>query len=173
MSREFPDWVDPVKTASSERAFEGTVPLARLKRLVDLLADPEGEAEFLLAFSFDGQRQVRVDVRVAARVWLTCQRTLERFRTEISGESTVGIAFSERDAEAMPEDYEPLFCEDSRLRLMDLVEEELILAVPLVPRKPDTEPVRPEAGEPAERPHPFAELAALKTGRSDGGNGTN
>lgn len=162
MSREFPDWVDPVKTASAEREFAGTVPLAWLDRLVGLLADPEGEAEFHLAFCFDDQRQVRVQVRVAARVWLTCQRTLERYQAEIAGSSTVGIAASEQDAEAMPEDYEPLLCEDGRLRLMDLVEEELILAVPLVPHKPDSEPIRPEHGESGERSRPFAALAALK-----------
>ena len=168
MSREFPDWVDPVKAAAAAREFQGSVPLSRLTRLAELLADEEGEAEFHLAFSFDDQRQVRVEVSVNAQVRLVCQRTLDRYRADIEGASTVGIAASERDAEAMPGDYEPLLCTDGRLRLMDLVEEELVLALPLVPRKPDSEPVGPEseaAGD--DRQRPFAVLAGMKRNGPD------
>jgi uncharacterized protein len=41
------------------------------------------------------------------------------------------------EQEGLPEDYEPVLVEERRLALVDLVEEELLLAVPQVPRNPD------------------------------------
>lgn len=160
MSREFPDWVDPVKAAQSRREVHATVPLKRLRRLAGLLAADEGEAEFHLAFSFDEQGQVCVHSHVSAEPWLVCQRTLEPYRQRLSGESTVGIVTDENMIDALPDDYEPWVCPNGRLELADLVAEELILALPLVPRSPDSEPL--EAPERPGRQRPFAVLAELK-----------
>lgn len=136
------------------------MPLKRLDRLAGLLAADEGEAEFHLAFSFDGQGQVCVHSRVSAEPWLMCQRTLKPYRQPLSGESTVGIVDDERRVDELPEDYEPWVCSDGRLELTDLVAEELILALPLVPRSPDSKPLA--APEKPGRQRPFEVLAELK-----------
>jgi len=142
------------------------MPLERMSRLVDVLESDSGEARFGLAFSFDDQRQVRVDVQVSATVELRCQRSLEVYMQPIQGRSTVGVVANEELARALPGDYEPMLCPDNRLRLVDLVEEELLLAMPLVPRDPNSEPVAQEA--PREDTHrPLAGLAELRAGKKD------
>ena len=68
----------------------------------------------------------------------------------------------------MPEGYEPLLLPaDGALRPAELVEDELILAVPVVPVAPGSEALAqdwPASSEEREKANPFAALAALRKG---------
>jgi uncharacterized protein len=165
MSRDYPDWLDPFKAAQARRRFVGTIRLSELEAVQDLIEDPgEGEIAFELKFDLDDQREVRVSVQVSGVVPMLCQRTLQPFRQEIDSASVVAIVDSESAIERLPADYEPLVLTDPRLRLVDLVAEELLLALPLVPRAPDSEPVGTQEAsgpEDADVQRPFAVLADM------------
>ena len=142
MSRDFPDTVDPWKAADGKRGFGGTVPLARLGRLAELLAPEEpggiawGEAGFEAVFGYDEQGLVTIRVAVRADLPLVCQRSLETYAEHVERMSMVAVITDVGQQETLPEQYEPVLVADRRLALADLVEEELLLAVPQVPRKP-------------------------------------
>lgn len=172
MSRDFPDIVDPWKAADGRRRFGGTVPLKRLERLRALLApgEPEGVAEFEADFGYDEQGLVRIRISVRADLPLVCQLSLETFVEHVDRASTVAVITEVAEQEALPEDYEPVLVEDRRLPLASLVEEELLLAVPQVPRKPgaaspgmpaDTALEESSAQEKERTHRPFAGLAGL------------
>lgn len=166
MSRDFPDWVQVEKAAAARREFAGTMPLKRLERLAGMIADPgEVEIAFELRFAHDEQRQVRVEVWVKGQVPLTCQRTLKVFRHELESRSVVGIVGNERDADALPDDYEPLMVTDGRVELIKLIEEEMLLGLPLVPVDPESSRLGDDESSGADTHRPFAELAALKKER--------
>lgn len=167
MSRDFPDWIDPVKAAAAGREFDGTVPLARLPRLEGMIADP-GDAEigFRIVFDLDDQRQVRARVSVEGKVPLHCQRTLEVFEQPIKSESTVGIVADDRAAETLPDDYEPLLCPEHKVELVRLIGEEVLLGLPLVPVAPDAPSMKGDGPE-LDTWRPFEGLAALKKNRDD------
>lgn len=171
MSRDFPDWIDPGKAAAAGREFSGTVPLARLDRLEGMIADP-GDAEigFRVVFGLDEQRQVRVEVSVSGHVPLRCQRTLKQFDYPIESCSTVGIVADDRQAESLPENYEPLLCPDNKVELVRLIGEEVMLGLPLVPVDPASERMGEER-PPADTHRPFAGLDKLRK-RSDTDNDT-
>lgn len=166
MSRDFPDWVHPDKAAAARREFSGTVQLKWLDRLSGMIADP-GEAEigFRLVFGHDDQRQVRVEVSVHGTVPLRCQRTLAVFEHALDGCSVVGIVPDDRAAEALPDDYEPLLCHDSRVELLRLIEEEVLLALPLVAVDPRSEQIGAGEETPPDTYRPFAGLAEMKKDR--------
>lgn len=176
MSRDFPDIVDPWKAADGRRGFGGTVPLDRLARLAELLAPeadgdaPWGEAAFEAVFRYDEQGLVTIRVTVTADLPLVCQRSLETYLEHVDRISTVAVITDVGEQETLPEMYEPVLVEDRRLALASLVEEELLLAVPQVPRKPGAgEPELPDdvslESAPAEDKEPvhkpFAGLAGL------------
>ncbi len=166
MSRDFPDWVQVEKAAAARREFAGTVSLGRLERLVGMIADPgEAEIAFELRFAHDDQRQVRVEVHVTGQVPLVCQRTLSVFQHDLDSRSVVGIVGNEQDAGALPEDYEPLMVSDGRVELIRLIEEELLLGLPLVPVDPDSSRMGDDDSSGADTHRPFAELANLKKAR--------
>ena len=185
MSREFPDWVDPWKAADGRRAFQGTMPLKWMKRLSPLLApsDPAGapdtewqDARFSATFGYDRQGTVTVHLDVQAALPLVCQRSLETYFEKVSRHSVLAVVESIEEQDLVPEHYEPVLAEHGRLALLDLVEDELLLAVPQVPRNPELQAVRhstdagaltvnegeDDRGDAAERTHrPFEDLAEL------------
>jgi len=176
MSREFPDVVDPWKAADGQRTFGGTVPLSRLRRLTGLLApesacpDGWGEAAFEASFGYDEQGLLAIRVTVRAELPLVCQVSLDTYVETVERFSVVAVITDVGEQEMLPEAYEPVLVEDRRLELASLVEEELLLAVPQVPRKPGaTGPAVPAdvsledaSAQERERTHrPFAGLAGM------------
>jgi uncharacterized protein len=180
MSREFPDFVDPWKAADGRRTFHGTMPIKRMLRLEPLLApgdekQNEGvlarfDAIFTARFSYDQQGLVTIRLDVEAELPLVCQRSLEPYREEVKRRSWLVIIEDVAEQELIPDHYDPVLVEHRRLALLDIVEEELLLAVPQVPRNPESAEIHistdgkasPAPGAEKARSHkPFAGLAGL------------
>ena len=172
-----PDSVDAWRMVAAQRSFEGEFPLRKMKRLADLLAttgvEEGGEyCRFRLSFGREPLGNVsypQLGMEVDAALPLVCQRTLEVFLLPLRIEQRLGLIRHESEEAGLPPEVEPLLVpEDAQLRLMELVEDELILAVPVVPMSPgsdediDTEWPAEGSESADERPNPFAELAKLK-----------
>jgi uncharacterized protein len=163
--------------------LEGTLPLSDLPRLLASTSPPAdtppGEATWraqgLWRQPLGDQPQLRLQLQAHARVWLTCQRCLQPVAHELGVERTLRFVPTEEEAARLDEaeDDEDVLTLPRALNLHELVEDELILALPLVPRhdqcpeplayEPGGEEPAP-AGEAGEAPHPFAALARLKGG---------
>ncbi|HEY8587807.1 MAG TPA: YceD family protein [Rhodanobacter sp.] len=95
--------------------------------------------QFELDFGRDELGISFVDVRVTAALSLICQRTLEPFVLPITVDTRLGLIRQEQEEAGLPPDCEPLLVpEDGRLSLADVMEDELLLALPLVPVNPDS-----------------------------------
>jgi uncharacterized protein len=153
MSREFPDFIDPWRLADGGKSIGGTIPLARLKRLQPLLESQKGEAVFKLQFAYDEQRRATVKVEVSAPLTLICQRSLEPFTQNVHQHSLLQIIADAGEQANLSDQEEFVLVQEGRLAVADLVEDELILAVPQIPRNPEFEEVlkdRVDAGDVAE-----------------------
>ncbi|MCK7593563.1 YceD family protein [Pseudomarimonas salicorniae] len=165
MSVDLPDSLDAWRAVSARRIFEGSVALSRFGRLQDSLADSVGECRFRLEFDRDNFGLATVEVEADAELPLVCQRSLQRFLMPVSIRQRLGLVRSEAEESALPPEVEPvLIGADGELSPLALIEDELILALPVVPLGPqaesDPEPQAPDDDEP--RVNPFAALAALK-----------
>ena len=152
--------------ATARRSFEGRLSLASMARLRDLLADTEGEARFTLEFGHDALQVPFAELRVDAELPLICQRSLQRFLQPMQMVQRLGLIRDEADEAALPPEYEPLLVPaDGMLRPAELVEDELILALPVVPVSPDAEEVERDfapTSEEAAQANPFAALSGWK-----------
>ena len=127
---------------AARRQFEGALPLSAMSRLGGSLADSEGECRFALEFGQDALQVPYVELSIEAGLPLVCQRSLERFVFPVKTVQRLGLIRDEADEAALPPGYEALLVpEDGLLRPADLVEDELVLAVPVVPLAPDAAPV--------------------------------
>lgn len=151
---------------AAKRLFEGHLPLSGMSRLMPVLADAEGDCRFGLEFGVDPLGLRYVDVRAEAQLPLLCQRSLERFLHPVRIEQRLGLVTDESQEAALPEGVEPLLLDASgELDPASLVEDELILAVPVVPIDPasaDLLATWPGDDDEEDKPNPFAALAALK-----------
>ena len=162
-----PETLDAWRQVTARRGIEGRVPLASLRRLSSLLDTPEGDVTFSLDFDRDSFGIAYVHVQADAGLPLVCQRSLERFMLPVHVDQRMGLIRDEAEEAALPPGYEALLVDaDGELVTLDLVEDELILAVPVVPVRPGSDAVEQEWGSgeaaEAEKPNPFAALAALK-----------
>jgi len=155
---------------SARRSFQGVLPVAALKRLGEALAGTEGAAQYELDFGRDEFGTAYLDVRVQAPLTLTCQRSLEPFVLPVTVDSRLGLIRFEREESALPPGVEPLLvAEDGKLSPADVIEDELLLALPLVPVNPDSQlpeevvgPGPEETSSEGRSDNPFAVLRELK-----------
>ena len=161
-----PESVDAWRMVAARREFEGRIPLAAMTRLRDSLLEPEGDARYVLAFGTDALKLPYAELRIEAELPLECQSSLRRFMLPVRLVQRLGLIRDEADEAALPEEYEALLVEaDGMLKPAELVEDELILAMPVVPVSPEAEVVVREFVPPAEetaQANPFAALAGLK-----------
>ncbi len=152
---------------AARRRFDGQVPLAEFTRLQGLVADTEGQCTFALEFAHDDILRVSyVELTIDTELPLICQRSLQRFLLPVKMVQKLGLIRDEDEESSLPEDFEPLLVpEDGQLAPLDMVEDELVLAVPVVPLSPDGEAVEREwapSQEETDKVNPFSALAALK-----------
>ncbi|MEN9705901.1 MAG: hypothetical protein RLZZ393_1780 [Pseudomonadota bacterium] len=150
----------------AEVSFE--IPLSRMARLVGELAAPAGMASGIVRFS--RQRGFPVaEVQVAADVTVVCQRCLKPMVAHLGAGSRVFLPTSEAAVERVPDDAELMLAPEGRLRLGELVEEDLLLALPFAPLHDEEsdcaergdETARTEAPAAEEVQRPFAALGDL------------
>ena len=171
MSLTLPESVDAWRMVSARRSFEGTLPIAALSRLREALASPDGTVSFELDFGRDSLGIDYVDVRAQASLTLICQRTLEPFVLPVAVDTRLGLIKAESDEAGLPPDCEALLVpENGRLNPADVIEDELLLVLPLVPVNPDSSlpdemtghaPADDSSGE-GRSENPFAVLRELK-----------
>ena len=116
-----------------------------------------------------GEPQVWLHIEAATSVMLECQRCLAPVKANVDARRSFLFVHGETTAAELDSDSEDDVLALTRaLDLGELIEDELLLALPLVPRH-DACPQPLPQGDPdplqdEEAPHPFAALAALKRG---------
>jgi uncharacterized protein len=176
-ARDFdPAKLDVEAFAKAGASLEDAWPVARFERLASsAVAGSEsgvvswrakGEHRAVRA----GQHQVWVHVEATTSVMLECQRCLAPVKADVAAQRSFLFVHGETTAAELDNDSEDDVLALTRaLDLGELIEDELLLALPLVPRHevcpqplPQGDP-EPAQGEEAAQ-HPFAALAALKRG---------
>jgi uncharacterized protein len=144
--------------------FEGTFAPADLERLEDSLAEGPGELRYRITAVLDRQRRKVVSCIIEGFVFLLCQSSLEAFRHEISVDDRLVLVDSEAELPPIEEesDAEDYLVADEPLDIRDLVEDAVLLSLPMVPRKPGLEDVKGGGKEAVRKESPFAALASLK-----------
>lgn len=166
--------IDSLEFAAKEDCIAGKLALTCLTRLDDVLASREGWLECELA----GYREAgRVDraggggtklglrLRVKGRLGLQCQRCLAEvgFDCAIDSRLLLIAPGSEWPDEELESDDFDAIPASRELSVLSLVEEEVLLALPQVPRHAECRPpVETGAVEEESEPSPFAVLAGLK-----------
>lgn len=174
--------LDVAAFAAAGTALDGAAPLEQFGRLGPTLAAlPQGtlsevrwSARAELRRVRHGKEQVWMQVRAQAHLPLECQRCLDAVIETVEVDRWFRFVASETEAEALDADSEEDVLVLSRsMNLLELIEDELLLAMPLVPMHEscDHQPVSDwvtstdldeDIAPESERPNPFAVLAGLR-----------
>jgi uncharacterized protein len=125
--------------ADREVTLNGELEVGKLTRLKTLLHTDGGSVSATLRFGQRGHGWLAVEVEYRTAVQLVCQRCLEPFRHELEGRTNVVVADEASMPATMPAGFEPFELTGGRLQPAQLIEDELIVAIPLVPKHPRVE----------------------------------
>lgn len=135
MSDRLPVHVDPVSLAEKGRAIEGHVPVEAFRRLAGWLHTSEGALDVALRFGRDDAGRHVVAGRLRGELELLCQRCLAPYRLPVDVQLALVLVASEAAANALPDELDALVVDAQRsMHTVDMIEDDLILALPLVPR---------------------------------------
>jgi len=173
MSAALPEKVDALRAVTSRREYEGRVALRQLPRLCEALASADGEIAYRMQFGRDELRIAYLDLELVGELPLVCQRTLEQFAWPLRLSQRMGLIRRESEESGLPEGYEPLLLTDGEIALADVIQDEALLVLPLIPSKPGSEAHSEWIDEVTDTTetvpeNPFAALAGLKQERKRG-----
>lgn len=132
-----PQLIDPVECLTQEKQFQGTLASRQLLRLAELLEEATDSIEFALSFRKDEHGYCIVQCRVKASLPMQCQRCGQIMELPVDTATDLCVVASGKLAKKLPAQYEPLVTENAPVALLDIIEEELLLAIPMVPRHVD------------------------------------
>jgi uncharacterized protein len=122
--------VDRLSRGETEIAFD--VPLAELPRLRSRIPGIGGSVRGAVRFGRRSRFAV-AELSLAGKATLQCQRCMQPMELAVDSTTDVALIFAEADAAEVPEDLEPVLAREGRVSAGELVEEELLLALPIVP----------------------------------------
>lgn len=162
--------VDPLKSVEQQAEISGSLAISKLERLQDFLQDASGEVQVDLQFGQDEQGVSLLRGRCQAPVLMTCQRCMKPVTVNLHTEFELGIVFSDEQAKHLPKCYEPVLADRESLDLLNVIEDEVILSLPMYAYHEDcgehTRVLKAQEAEPEEteapKNNPFSVLEQLK-----------
>ena len=170
MSEPWSQLIDVDRLADRQADVAFDIPLSRLPRVQAQIAGAEGSVRGVAHFCREAGYRV-AELVMEGEAKLVCQRCLAPMTWPLASETRVAILANEKDADGVPQDFETVYAPDDRIRVADLVEEELLLTLPLVPLHESAEeckavqdevpPPDQEAAPVPETQKPFERLGEL------------
>lgn len=137
MPRSLLDWYSLYELEAlgqREAQLSGEIDLKRLTRLREMLHTDDGSVRASFRFSQRSAGYTTIDLEYEATLTLTCQRCLEPV-TEKASEHVSLVVIEDGLTEAgAPAGYDPIALTGGKLQPAAVVEDELIVSVPIVPR---------------------------------------
>ncbi|HEY6126528.1 MAG TPA: YceD family protein [Steroidobacteraceae bacterium] len=124
----------PVDTlVGTEAVVDFSIPLTELPRVAHELVSADGEAKGQVRFSRQAGQAV-ADLEVDAQPEVVCQRCMQPMRWPVKVESRIALVSDYNAADRVPDGMEVFLVEAESVSVRDLVDEEILLALPHVAR---------------------------------------
>ncbi|MBN9408581.1 MAG: DUF177 domain-containing protein [Burkholderiales bacterium] len=183
MKKDFaPTVLDVRAFAQAEGRLSGSTAVSALPRLAGDLPPEAAASAAPVEWSAQGEarpvqgaaEQIWLSLQASARLPMVCQRCLQPVDVGVEVDRVFRFVADERTAEAEDDEAEEdLLVLDRAFDLMGLLEDELLMALPLVPSHEvcpagGAQALSVAAGDPVfeEKPNPFAALQGLRLNKT-------
>ena len=166
---KLPITIDPYKSAQRRLECDGVFKLSEMNRLLDACESGDEHIQISFQFDVDELGLIVMTGKGSASVGLVCQRCTDVFEQRLEIDFTFSPVKNAEAAAELPSYYDAIeLDENGEVNLRELVEEELLLVIPLIPRhaldactaKADS--TWGELPEEHDKPNPFDVLKQLK-----------
>ncbi|WP_042143952.1 MULTISPECIES: 23S rRNA accumulation protein YceD [unclassified Pseudoalteromonas] len=167
---KIPVKINPAKSAQHELSYDGFIEQTEFSRLGKALKALVGQIEVKIHCKEDHQGLVVISGNVKTKALILCQRCNDDLGLDLEMSFAYSPIKMGAESEDLPERYEPVeLDEDGEIDIYSLLEDELILMIPIVPKHDETschysEEAQSfgEIDEEDDKPNPFDILKQLK-----------
>ncbi len=136
--------------------------MAKFTRLTDVLSNQNGTVSYRIDGELDAERKLTLHVAAHGKLSLRCQRCLEALAWDLAVDTRLQLI---RAGQAIPDeelenDETDALEVEGEIDVLALIEDEILLAMPLAPRHERCG--LPNPGGDTDEKSPFAVLAALR-----------
>lgn len=169
-----PESISLDKWADSGFDWQGKVMPADFERLATLLSTEREQHRLQLSINLYRHNNIlHLSFKLQGEVWLTCQRCLQPVAIDLTDDYDIALLNDDSQIRLIDEEQDHLLLDEviptqalePMLPLQKLVEDEILLKIPMAPKHDDCEMAVTQVGEipeEEEKENPFAALAALK-----------
>ncbi len=160
-------FIDSLDFAGNGRQISGEVPVAELPRLLDALENPQGILSYTVRGGLDSRGDPLLDVSITGQCQLRCQRCLNAMDYSVRLDVRLMLrdqaSLDALDSGGEDEEEWDSILADAHLDVLNLLEEEILLSLPIAPRHELGACQATGSGDThEEEKNPFAILAKLK-----------
>jgi len=132
-------FIQPRKLANKNGELRYRWPIEDLSRLQGLLYSNQGEIKVHLVGENDDRNRCLVKAHITANLKLECQTSFEAIDYLIDTNVVYCSVTDEEQITRMDDDYEALLLDDGQVDIKQVIEDELILALPIAINKTSEE----------------------------------
>lgn len=159
------------KEVSRNGAFDGYMPLSSMPRLQHAVRNEAAEVTVEFKFEQGAYGVAQLSGSCSASLEFECQRCLGSCELMVSAVFVLQLAQGDAQMQELPDEVDALVLEGEYLNVTEVIEDELLLQLPLVPAHKNTDCNEylnraDHTDSPAEQDNPFAVLKSLKTKKS-------
>ena len=129
-----PDTVNFIEYLENGSILKGSIPLTQFARLCELVESDGGNVEVSLAFKQGEMQRVTAVGTAMTELKLACQSCLEVMSLPIAIHVDVTLVDDESELAALPPENDGMVVDPPMVSLTDIIEDDLILVLPMVPR---------------------------------------
>lgn len=168
---KIPVTLDPVRAAQKRSTYDGVISLAGMSRLCEKLLDTSGDVTVSIDCDIDEQKLVVIKGNAQCTVQVSCERCQQPLILDLSCQFAFTPIRGDNTAlDHIPECYDVVVKDEhGEVNLRQMVEDELILTLPMYPvhnedfcSAPGTSINFGKVVDDEEKPNPFAILQELK-----------
>ncbi len=134
MLETLPEQIHSQNLANKNHNLIGQIAVSKLsQRLCDNLYSTDGYVQIDWHFALDNKKHPTISGQIKSQLQMLCQRCLTPVTTTVNTEIAL-VIFTEEPSqyEKIPPDYDVIILPNKPVSLLELIENELILAIPIV-----------------------------------------
>ncbi len=161
--------INSIEFARKSLEIHDIMPVVQMTRVHDALSSQEGELKWRVAGRLDAEGEPTLHLQVSGILRLQCGRCLESFDFELSIDSKFTIVANESLLPSEEDDIDDevdYLVADSQLQIAQLIEGEVLLALPYAPKHDVAVCGIKDKMVEIGKPNPFEVLQGLKVGKN-------
>ena len=128
------DWPKLLKLAKKNFSVIDELNIVDLPRINEIASNNSDKIKVNYSFYLENNTTPCLDGEVSLIIYLTCQRCLEVLPLSLDLDFSLAFVMNENQAEELSEHLEIYLFEDEEQSLIDLISDEILLSIPMVPK---------------------------------------